>query len=74
MLCSVPKMHSGELGGLGEAGLTDAEKNALLQVMQRAKVSSRRKGKLIIPCGPACRSSTRPMLTKLRKTTRRLIF
>ena len=32
-------MHSGDLGVIGEVGLTDVEKNALLQVMQRAKVS-----------------------------------
>ncbi|KAL5480065.1 hypothetical protein EMCRGX_G023684 [Ephydatia muelleri] len=30
-------MHSGDLGALGEATLSEAEKNALLQVMQRAK-------------------------------------
>ena len=33
-------MHSGDLGAFGEAALSEAEKNALLQVMQRAKVSS----------------------------------
>lgn len=30
-------MHSGDLGAFGEAALSEAEKNALLQVMQRAK-------------------------------------
>lgn len=38
-------MHSGDLGALGEATLSEAEKNALLQVMQRAKVSSACSGK-----------------------------
>ena len=37
-------MHSGDLRELGEAELNQAEKDALLEVMQRARVRGRGRG------------------------------